>query len=118
MPATCSADSVTRAVAPSTMPMTISCTISTSSGTIDPMSTLIGVAMQRQDDQRQRQRDRQLGPCRNVGLAKARHQHHHRADAGEDQHEGGGERGQKRDIDAHDGIVHQPPMIRDDIRSM
>ena len=38
-PATCSADSVTRAVAPSTMPIRISWTISTNSGVSVFMST-------------------------------------------------------------------------------
>ena len=38
-PATCNAERVTRAVAPSTMPMMISWTISTTSGVSDCMST-------------------------------------------------------------------------------
>ena len=75
--------------------------------------------MQRQDDQREQKRDRQLDPRRDVGLAEPRQQHHHRADPGEGEHEGCGERRQQRDVDAHDArIVPQPPMIRDEIRSM
>ncbi|MGY3391897.1 hypothetical protein ACVWW6_004488 [Bradyrhizobium sp. USDA 3311] len=80
---------------------------------------VIGAAMQRQDDQREQERDRQLHPRRDVGLAQARQQHHHRADPGEDEHEGRRKRRQQRDVDAHNlRILPQPPMIRDDIRSM
>src|SRR6478735_8137572 len=86
-PATASADSVTRAVAP-------------------------------QDDQRQEQRDRKLDAHRDVALAKSRQQHHHGAHAGEHQHEGGGKGRQQRYVDAHSSTMHQPPMIRDDIRIM
>ena len=79
----------------------------------------VGGAVQRQDYQRQQQRDRELDANRNIGLAEPRQQHHHGADAGEYQHEGGGECWQQRDIDTHDRrIVPQPPMIRDDIRIM
>jgi len=56
---------------------------------------VIGGAVQRQDHQRQQQRNRELDANRNIGLAQPRQQHHHGADAGEDQHEGGGERGQQ-----------------------
>ena len=55
---------------------------------------MVGVAVQRQDDQGQQQRDRKLDVDRDIGLAEPRQQHHHGADAGEYQHEGGGERGQ------------------------
>src|SRR4029077_15899314 len=34
-------------------------------------------------------------------LAEPRQQHHHCADARKHQHEGGGERGEKRDVDLH-----------------
>jgi hypothetical protein len=51
--------------------------------------------MQRQNHQRQHQRDSELDANRNIGLAQSRQQHHHRADACEYQHEGGGERGQQ-----------------------
>jgi len=53
---------------------------------------VIGGAMQRQDDQRQQQRDRKLDAHRDIGLTQPRQQHHHGADAGEHQHEGGRER--------------------------
>src|ERR1700687_3130144 len=56
---------------------------------------VIGGAMQRQNHQRQHQRDRELDANRNIGLTQPRQQHHHRAHAGEYQHEGGGERGQQ-----------------------
>ena len=56
---------------------------------------VVGGAVQRQDDQRQQQRDRELDANRDIGLAQPRQQHHHGADAGEYQHEGGGERGQQ-----------------------
>src|ERR1700675_1612757 len=80
---------------------------------------MVGGTVQRQDHQRQQQRYTELDANRNIGLAQSRQQHHHGADAGEHQHEGGSERGQQRDIDAHDlPIMHQPPMIRDDIRIM
>src|SRR5260221_14322559 len=78
---------------------------------------MVGGAMQRQDHQCQQQRDRELDADGNIGFTEPRQQHHHRADAGEYQHESGGERGQKRNIDAHfSRTLHQPPMIRDDIR--
>src|ERR1700675_1544246 len=80
---------------------------------------MVGGTVQRQDHQRQQQRYTELDANRNIGLAQSRQQHHHGADAGEHQHEGGGEGGKQRDIDAHDlPIMHQPPMIRDDIRIM
>src|SRR4029079_18555753 len=72
----------------------------------------------RQDDQRQEQRDRELDPHRDVALAEPRQQHHHGAHAGEHQHEGGGKGRQQGDVDAHSSTMHQPPMIRDDIRIM
>ena len=56
---------------------------------------LVGGAVQRQDHQRQQQRDRQLDADRDIGLAEPGQQHHHRADAGKYQHEGGGERRQQ-----------------------
>jgi hypothetical protein len=74
--------------------MTISWTINTKSGASDCRS-MIGGAMQRQDHQCQHQRDCELDADRNIGLAQSRQQHHHRADAGEYQHKGGGERGQQ-----------------------
>ena len=79
---------------------------------------LVGGPVQRQDDQRQQQRDRQLDAHRDVALAESRQQHHHRAHAGEHQHEGGGKGRQQRYVDAHSSTMHQPPMIRDDIRIM
>ena len=82
--------------------------------------------MQRQNDEGQCKRDPEPDPNRNVGLAESRKQHHHRADACEDQHERGSKSRQKRDVDAHEGlfrasiigqpIMRYPPMIRDDIR--
>jgi len=56
---------------------------------------LIGRAMQRQEDQRQQQRDPELDANRNVGLTEPRQQHHHAADPGKHQHEGGREHGQQ-----------------------
>ncbi len=56
---------------------------------------VIGGAVQRQNHQRQQQRNPELDPHRNIALAEPRQQHDHRADAGEYQHEGGGERGQQ-----------------------
>ena len=53
---------------------------------------MVGGAMQRQDDQRQHDRDGKFDAHRNVGLAQSRQQHDHRANAGEHQHEGRGER--------------------------
>src|ERR1700722_15744505 len=52
---------------------------------------VVGVAVQRQYDQRQHQRDRKLDTNRDVALAQSRQQHDHRSDAGEYQHEGGRE---------------------------
>jgi hypothetical protein len=79
---------------------------------------VVGGAVQRQDDQRQQERDRKLDAHRDVALAESRQQHHHGAHAGKHQHEGGGQGRQQRYVDAHSSTMHQPPMIRDDIRIM
>ena len=63
---------------------------------------MVGVAVQRQDHRVSSSAIVSLMRTGMLDLAEARQQHHHRADAGEDQHEGGGERGQKGDVDAHD----------------
>ncbi len=72
-------------------------------------------AVQRQDDQREQKRDRELDAHGDVGLPQPRQQHHHRADAGEGEHEGGSEHRQQRDIDAH---LSQRPLseVRDPSR--
>jgi hypothetical protein len=79
---------------------------------------LVGLPVQRQDDQREQQRDRKLDADGDVGFAQSRQQHHHRADAGEYQHESGGKRRQHGDVDTHLFNMPQPPMIRDEIRIM
>ena len=66
---------------------------------------MIGGTMQRQDNEGQRQRDPELDAHRDIHLAESRQQHHHRADAGKHQHEGGAKGGQKRDINAHGALV-------------
>ena len=62
---------------------------------------LIGGAMERQHDGGKHQRHGEPQPRRDHHLAEPRQQHQHGADAREHQQEGGGERGQERDVDAH-----------------
>ena len=63
------------------------------------------VAMEREEDEAKDQGDGQADLGRHAGLTETRQQHHHGADPGEHQHEGGAERWQERDVDMHaDGL--------------
>jgi hypothetical protein len=56
---------------------------------------MISGTVQRQDDQCQHYRDRELDAYGDVGLTQSRQQHHHGANAGEYQHESRGKRRQQ-----------------------
>src|SRR5712691_1199516 len=73
----------------------------------------VGGTVQRQQHGGEHQRHHEAHPRRHAQLAQRRQQHHHGADAREHQHEGGGERRQEGDVDAH-----QPPMMRPTSRAM
>ena len=94
-PATCSAEIASRAVRPSTAPITISWNSSVEHRPERLEIDAIGLLMRRQQDGGEHQRDREAHARGQVQFADARQQHDHGADAGEGQQESGGQRRQE-----------------------
>ena len=94
-PATCSAEIASRAVRPSTAPITISWNSIVSTGAERGEIDGIGLLMRRQQDGGEHQRDGQPHARGQVQFADARQQHDHGADAREGQQECGGQHRQE-----------------------